>query len=592
MKESINERVELLRRLMRSVNVDAVIVPGTDPHQSEYVSDHWKFREWLTGFTGSNGTAVVTADEAALWTDSRYFLQAEMELEGTPFVMMRENMGDDPSIREWLAERLDGGIVGIDGRLFSVLETNNFERFCGENGLMLATDFYAADRIWGNRPARPMAPAFVHDDKYAGETVSSKLARVRKTLENAGADALLVTALDDIAWLLNIRGTDVEFSPLCVAYAYITHDDCDVFIDQEKVTEEVKDHLRGTDIHIRQYDDVTRFLERRKDHEVVVLDPNRVSDTLATALPCQKIYARSPITDLKCIKNETQIAGFRNAMERDGAALVRLFMRLEKAVPQGGVTELDVWEWGKQERGRSELYRGDSFAMIAGYKEHGAIVHYEADAQSAATLAPEGLLLVDSGAQYLDGTTDITRTITLGKPTEAERRDYTLVLKGHLALQRAKFPVGTCGVQLDVLARGPLWQQAMTFGHGTGHGVGHFLCCHEGPQSIRTDLNNTPLRPGMVTSDEPGLYKTGEYGIRIENLLLCVEAEKTEAFGDFLAFEPLTLYPYDRQLIDRGMLTDEEVAQINAYHEMVVARLTPLLSADEVAWLQAKCAAI
>ena len=581
--------LEALREEMRRVNVDAVIIPGTDPHQSEYICDHWKFRDWVSGFTGSNGTAVVTLEHAALWTDSRYFLQAGIELADSGFEMMKENMGNDPTIHEWLQQVLEeDSVIAIDGRLYNAQEANRLERFCGENGFMLATEFYPADKIWQDRPARPSEPAYVHDVQYAGEEASDKIERLLTVLDNNDATGMLVTALDDIAWLLNLRGNDVAFTPVVIAFAYISRKDKVLFIDGNKVTDEVRRHLKACDIKTRDYDDVERYLERVSEHEVVLIDPNRVSDTLANALQCQKVYYRSPITDLKCIKNEVQIEGFRHAMERDGAALVRLFKWSEETAPSGMINEVDVWNKGKEFRAQQDLYREDSFAMICGYKEHGAIVHYEATDESASTLHGEGILLVDSGAQYLDGTTDITRTITLGNPTAQEKHDFTLVLKGHLALQRAKFPVGTTGCQLDVLARMPLWQEAMTYGHGTGHGVGHFLGCHEGPQSIRTNLVDVKLAPGMVTSNEPGLYKTGEYGIRTENLLLVVEAENTEDFGNFLAFEPLTLFPYDLQLIDRSMLTAEEVAQINDYHRMVRERITPLLNADEAAWLAAK----
>ena len=581
--------LEALREEMRRLNIDAVIIPGTDPHQSEYICDHWKFRDWLCGFTGSNGTAVVTLDQAALWTDSRYFLQAEIELADSGFVMMKENMGNDPTIHEWLQQVLEeDSVIAIDGMLYNAQETNQLERFCGENGFMLATEFQPADKIWTDRPARPSEPAFVHDVKYAGQEATEKIERLLKVLEDNEATAMLVTSLDDIAWLLNLRGNDVAFTPVAIAFAYISQTNKELFIDENKVTDEVRQHLKDCGVRMRNYDDIVRFLERVSDHEVVLIDPNRVSDTLANALSCQKVFYRSPITDLKCIKNEVQIEGFRHAMERDGAALVRLFKWIEETAPTGSINEVDVWTKGMEFRAKQDLYREDSFAMICGYKEHGAIVHYEATDETASTLHGEGILLVDSGAQYLDGTTDITRTVTLGNPTAQEKHDFTLVLKGHLALQRVKFPAGTTGCQLDVLARLPLWQEAMTYGHGTGHGVGHFLGCHEGPQSIRTNLVNVALVPGMILSNEPGLYKTGEYGIRTENLLLVVEAKKTEDFGNFLAFEPLTLFPYDLQLIDRSMLTEEEVAQINDYHRMVRERITPLLNMDEIAWLEEK----
>ncbi|MBQ4367028.1 MAG: aminopeptidase P family protein [Muribaculaceae bacterium] len=584
------EHLETLRQAMSRVNVDAVIIPGTDPHQSEYPAEYWKFRDWITGFTGSNGTAVITQDQAGLWTDSRYFLQAEQQLEDSGVTLFKENVPGEPTITEWLAQVLpEDAVLALDGRLFSVVDVSQYERFCGENGFMLATDFCPADNIWPDRPARPAGQAYVHSEEFAGEDVESKIGRVLEAVQQAGAESILITALDEIAWTFNLRGTDVPFTPVVIAYAYLSQRERSIFIDEDKVTDEVRRHLKAVNVRVRDYDDVERFLERRSEHEVVLVDPNRVSDTLANAMPSQKVYAHSPIAALKAVKNEVQIEGFRRAMERDGAALVRLFRWLEQAVGREPVNEIDVWEQAKKERAKSDLYREDSFAMIAGYKEHGAVVHYEADEQSASTLQPEGLLLLDSGAQYLDGTTDITRTITLGNVTAQERHDYTLVLKGHLALARAQFPVGTRGVQLDALARMPLWAEGLAYWHGTGHGVGHFLGCHEGPHSIRTDLNANPLQPGMVTSDEPGLYRTGQYGIRIENLLLCVEGDRTEDFGDFLRFETLTLFPYDRRLIDLTMLTAEEIKQINDYHHMVLERLAALLNPEELAWLQTQC---
>ena len=581
MSNTTRNNLEALRELMRRVKVSAVIIPGTDPHQSEYISDYWKFRDWVSGFTGSNGTAVVTLDDARLWTDSRYFLQAEEQLADSGFTMMRENGDDpDPTYLEWLLSELhDDAIIAIDGRLFTAMEANQLDRFCGENGFRLATEFYPADNIWTDRPPRPAAPAYVHDEALAGETVDSKLERVFDAIENAGADALFVTALDEIAWLLNLRGSDVEFTPVVIAMMLVQRDNCNLFIDKDKVTPEVADHLKKYHIRVRDYDDVQDYLERVSDRITMMLDPNKVSDALNSALGCTIVYGTSPIVGLKAVKNEVQIAGIRKAMERDGAALVRLMRWVEDTAPSGTINEVDVWERGKQERARMDNYRGDSFAMIAGYREHGAIVHYEATDESASTLHGEGLLLVDSGAQYLDGTTDITRTITLGAPTESEIHDYTLVLKGHLALSRAVFPTGICGVNLDVLARLPLWQEGMTY-------------WHEGPQSIRTEINPAVLEPGMVVSNEPGLYKTGEYGIRTENLLLVTEAMKTDDFGSFLRFETLTLFPYDLRLIDRTMLNAVEIEQINAYHREVYNRIAPYLTDDERQWLQAKTQAI
>lgn len=584
--------LEALRDLMRSKHIDAVIIPGTDPHQSEYPSEHWKFRDYVSGFTGSNGTAVVTLDDAGLWTDSRYFLQAADQLEGSGFTLHKENIPGEPTVLEWLGEVLDeDAVVGVDGRLFSLIEANRIEMFCAQNGFMFAPDFRAAEAIWTDRPARPMNPAFVHDEALAGEDVDSKISRVVDALDAADADGLLITALDEIAWLLNLRGSDVDYTPVVIAFAYVSEDERVLFIDSEKVTSEVKAHLKKYGVKIKDYDDIEKFLGKISSTATVMVDPNRVSDALGQAMICNKTYMASPVIALKGVKNESQIAGFRQAMLYDGAAMVRMMMWLEQNVANG-ITEMDVDRRLQQERAAYASNRGDSFHMIAGYKDHGAIVHYEATDESAYTLAPEGLLLIDTGGQYLEGTTDITRTISLGNPTAVEKHDYTLILKGHLALARAVFPKGTMGVQLDVLARGPLWNEGMTYLHGTGHGVGHFLGCHEGPQSIRMEANPTPLELGMVTSNEPGIYKTGEYGIRTENLLLCVPACSNEEWGEFYKFESLTLFPYDTTLMDMEMLSREEVKQINDYHAMVCERLRPLLNADEAQWLEQKCKSI
>lgn len=584
--------LEALRDLMRSKHIDAVIIPGTDPHQSEYPSEHWKFRDYVSGFTGSNGTAVVTLDDAGLWTDSRYFLQAADQLEGSGFTLHKENIPGEPTVLEWLGEVLDeDAVVGVDGRLFSLIEANRIEMFCAQNGFMFAPDFRAAEAIWTDRPARPMNQAFVHDEALAGEDVDSKISRVVDALDAADADGLLITALDEIAWLLNLRGSDVDYTPVVIAFAYVSEDERVLFIDSEKVTSEVKAHLKKYGVKIKDYDDIEKFLGKISSTATVMVDPNRVSDALGQAMICNKTYMASPVIALKGVKNESQIAGFRQAMLYDGAAMVRMMMWLEQNVANG-ITEMDVDRRLQQERAAYASNRGDSFHMIAGYKDHGAIVHYEATDESAYTLAPEGLLLIDTGGQYLEGTTDITRTISLGNPTAAEKHDYTLILKGHLAMARAVFPKGTMGVQLDVLARGPLWNEGMTYLHGTGHGVGHFLGCHEGPQSIRMEANPTPLELGMVTSNEPGIYKTGEYGIRTENLLLCVPACSSEEWGEFYKFESLTLFPYDTTLMDMDMLSREEVKQINDYHAMVCECLRPLLNADEAQWLEQKCKSI
>lgn len=592
-KETV-KNLEALREAMRKVNVGAVIIPGTDPHQSEYVNPHWKVRDWVTGFTGSNGTAVVTMNAAGLWTDSRYFLQAADQLQDSGFDLHKEDIPGEATVTEWLAEQMEENeILAVDGRLFSIVKANQLEEFCCANGFRFATDFAPADTIWTDRPARPMSKAFVHDVKYAGEEVASKIERVLSAVEAMGADAIFIPALDEIAWTLNVRGADVECNPLVVSYLYLSRDEKVLFVDAEKIDAEVAAHLNSVGVELKPYDDVQKWLNKEVGMgTTVLLDPNKVSDTLARALECYKVYGASPVAPLKAIKNEVQIEGTRKAMERDGAALVRLWQWIEKMAPTGTINEMDVAEKAIECRSVSDMYRGESFGMIAGYKGHGAIVHYSASPESASTLNAEGLLLVDCGGQYLDGTTDITRTMSLGNPTASEKHDYTLVLKGHLAIGRAIFPVGTRGSQLDALARIYQWQEMMTYLHGTGHGVGHFLGVHEGPQNIRLNENPTTLKPGMITSNEPGLYKAGQYGIRTENLVLTVPAGHSEEFGDFLKFETLTLFPYDKNLIDLTMLSAEEVAQVNAYHAEVRSRLTPYLNEEEQAWLNARTEAI
>ena len=592
-KETV-KNLEALREAMRKVNVGAVIIPGTDPHQSEYVNPHWKVRDWVTGFTGSNGTAVVTMNAAGLWTDSRYFLQAADQLQDSGFDLHKEDIPGEATVTEWLAEQMEENeILAVDGRLFSIVKANQLEEFCGANGFRFATDFAPADTIWTDRPARPMSKAFVHDVKYAGEEVASKIERVLSAVEAMGADAIFIPALDEIAWTLNVRGADVECNPLVVSYLYLSRDEKVLFVDAEKIDAEVAAHLNSVGVELKPYDDVQKWLNKEVSMgTTVLLDPNKVSDTLARALECYKVYGASPVAPLKAIKNEVQIEGTRKAMERDGAALVRLWQWIEKMAPTGTINEMGVAEKAIECRSVSDMYRGESFGMIAGYKGHGAIVHYSASPESASTLNAEGLLLVDCGGQYLDGTTDITRTMSLGNPTASEKHDYTLVLKGHLAIGRAIFPVGTRGSQLDALARIYQWQEMMTYLHGTGHGVGHFLGVHEGPQNIRLNENPTTLKPGMITSNEPGLYKAGKYGIRTENLVLTVPAGHSEEFGDFLKFETLTLFPYDKNLIDLTMLSAEEVAQVNAYHAEVRSRLTPYLNEEEQAWLNARTEAI
>ena len=578
--------LEALRAEMARLHVDAMIVPGTDAHQSEYICEYWKSRDWVSGFTGSNGTAVVTLDDARLWTDSRYFLQAQQQLADSGFTMMKEAIAGEPTITEWLASVLaPGGVIAIDGTLFSINSVNALEEFCGLNGLRLATDFTPFDTIWPDRPLRPQGKIEVHSTEYSGESVADKLARTLSAVEAAGADALFIAALDEIAWLYNIRCTDVRFTPVTISYAYISASKKAIFVDSAKLTPEVSAHFAENGIEVLGYDDVARFLDKLPLETTVMLDPNQVSDTLNRAIECGRIFGKSPISMLKGVKNDVQIEGMRRSMVRDGIALVKTFRWVEENAASGTVTELGVWNKAMEMRRLDPMYRGDSFSMIAGYKEHGAIVHYSADEQSDAHLQAEGLLLVDTGAQYPDGTTDITRTITLGNPTADEIHDYTLVLKGHVALASQQFPVGTRGVQLDVLARQYLWNEGLAYLHGTGHGVGQYLSVHEGPHSIRMNENPVTIVPGMITSDEPGLYRAGKHGVRIENLVLAVNSVSDAEFGDFMKFETLTLFPYDARLIDVSMLTDGELSWINDYHATVRECLLPGLDGADAEWL-------
>lgn len=589
MNTIISGRISALRQAMKADGIDAVIIPQTDPHQSEYLADHWEARRWLSGFTGSAGSLVVTADEALLWTDSRYFIQAAQQLDGSGIVLMKDGLAETPSIETYLLSHLDkGATVGIDGMVFSLTATNQMRSRFAAGGIGLNTCFAPIDSIWADRPALPGDAVFIHDEKYAGESAVSKIGKALANAANAGAGAVFISALDEIAWILNIRSSDVPCNPVATAFLYLSDDRKVLFIDDAKIDGKVRDYLASADVETAPYDGVARFLTLLPASARVLIEPARTADTLATILGAKAVAGRSTVAMLKAAKNDTQIAGLHKAMERDGAALVRLFMEIERRLAAGEpTTELDVERLGRQYRGMSPMYFDDSFGMIAGYGPHGAIVHYSATPESASTLQPSGLLLVDSGAQYLDGTTDITRTVALGTPTAQEKRDFTLVMKGHIALGSMIFPAGTRGDQLDAIARQFLWKNGLSYLHGTGHGVGFFLNVHEGPQSIRLNHVDIPLTPGMITSNEPGVYREGVHGIRCENLVLTVPAMTTE-FGSFLKFETLTLFPFDRSLFDLDIMTDDEIRWIDNYHINVRTRLLPYMATDaERAWLTA-----
>lgn len=589
MKKIIDARLSALRNRMKDARIDATIIPQTDPHHSEYIADHWQVRRWLSGFTGSAGSLVVTADKALLWTDSRYFLQAAQQLEGTGIELMKEGLPATPSISAYLTGELpQGAVVGIDGNLFSVSEAADLRSALGKHHMNLDTHFDVIDSIWEDRPDLPDAPVFIHEVKYSGEEASSKIEKILAATATQGASSILVSALDEIAWILNIRSRDVNCNPVATAFLYLSAKGSTLFIKEEKLTGDIVRYLADNGVKTAPYASLLTFLATLPADTTVLVEAPRTSQTVVDTLGARAVAGASPVPMLKAIKNDVQIAGIRSAMEHDGAALVAAFMEIERMMREGEtLTELAVSEILTRYRSRQPHYFDESFETIAGYGPHGAIVHYSATEESSSTVENHGLLLIDSGAQYLTGTTDITRTICMGTPTPEERRDFTLVMKGHIALGTAIFPEGTCGMQLDALARQYLWKEGLSYLHGTGHGVGHFLNVHEGPQSIRLNYMPAPLTPGMLTSNEPGLYRTGVHGIRCENLVLTVPAFTTE-FGNFYRFETMTLFPFDRALFDTAIMTAEEIAWVNGYHDMVYNRLSPLLDGDQAAWLREK----
>ena len=593
MKQSIKERIHALRMTFRTNNIKAFIIPSTDPHLSEYVAPYWMSREWISGFTGSAGTVVVLMNEAGLWTDSRYFLQAAKELEGSGITLYKEMLPETPSITKYLSQKLKPGeSVSIDGKMFSVQQVEQMKEELAAYSLQVDLFGDPLKRIWRDRPSIPNSPAFVYDIEYAGKSCEEKVTAIRAELTKKGAYALFLSALDEIAWTLNLRGNDVHCNPVVVSYLLITQDDVIYFISPEKVTKEVNEYLKEQHVKLKNYDEVETYLNTFTGRNILI-DPKKTNFAIYSAInpKCNIIRGESPVALLKAIRNEQEIAGIHAAMQRDGVALVKFLKWLEEAVPSGKETELSVDRKLHEFRAAQPLYMGESFDTIAGYKEHGAIVHYSATPESDVPLQPKGFLLLDSGAQYLDGTTDITRTIALGELTEEEKTDYTLILKGHIALAMAKFPVGTRGAQLDVLARMPIWKYGMNFLHGTGHGVGHFLSVHEGPQSIRMNENPVVLQPGMVTSNEPGVYKAGSHGIRTENLTLVCK-DKEGMFGDYLKFETITLCPICKKGIVKEMLTNEEIEWLNNYHQIVYEKLSPNLNEEEKVWLQEATASL
>lgn len=593
MKHIIKERVNAFRAILKRNNISAFIIPSTDPHLSEYVAPHWKTREWISGFTGSAGTIVILQNSAGLWTDSRYFLQATEQLEGTGIELYKEMLPETPTITEFLCKNLNpGDTLGIEGKMFSINQVEQMQKDLEHSEIRIEILGDPINDIWVNRPQIPKEPAYVYGIEFAGKSCKDKIDSIRQELNKNKSNSIFITALDEIAWTLNIRGNDVHCNPVVISYLLITQKNVFCFISNDKITNEVKQYLESQDIEIQPYEKAEAFLEEFNGGSIM-LDPAKTNFAIYSAIhPSNEIIrTASPISLLKATRNDQEIAGIHEAMKQDGIALVKFLQWLEEAVPKGKETELSIDEKLTEFRSKRPLYKGKSFDTIAGYKEHAAIVHYSATPESNARLAPKGLLLLDSGAQYLNGTTDITRTIGLGELTEEEKVDYTLVLKGHIALAMAKFPFGTRGAQLDVLARTPLWEQGMNFLHGTGHGVGHFLCVHEGPQSIRMNDNPIILMPGMVTSNEPGVYKGGKHGIRIENLTLVCKY-KEGMFGEYLQFETITLCPICKKGIIKDMLSDEEIKWLNDYHQKVYETLSPELEENERSWLKEATALI
>ena len=585
----IELRLARLRELMKREHLSAFIFPSTDAHQSEYVADHWRGREWISGFNGSAGTAVVTMKSAALWTDSRYFLAAEEQLEGTGYQLMRLKMEGTPTIAEWLGKELQdvqSPEVGLDGMVNSynyVKDLSYSLRKLG--GITLRTNLDPLEQIWGNRPSLPANPVEIQSLEYAGETLVSKVARIRKSLGELHADGMLVSALDDIAWTLNLRGTDVHCNPVFVSYLLIESDKVSLFVDDNKLSPEVKQYLQDNQVSLYNYNKVEKCLESYSEYNIL-LDGDETSYYLWKTVKCQEIVAAaSPIPAMKAVKNEAEIEGYRSAMLKDGVAMVKFLKWLKPAVEAGGQTEISIDEKLTSLRAEQKLFRDISFDTIAGYAQHGAIVHYEATPETDVVLKPEGLILIDSGAQYQDGTTDITRTIALGAVSEEMKHIYTLVLKAHIQLELVKFPDGASGTQLDAVGRECMWREGYNFLHGTGHGVGSYLCVHEGPHQIRMEWMPTPLRAGMTLTDEPGLYLAGKFGVRIENTVLISDYMSTE-FGKFLQIEPLTLCPIDTTPIDVDMLLPEEIDWLNAYHHSVYEKLSPFLDEEEKIWLE------
>lgn len=574
-------RLQALRQKMHRAGIQACLIPSTDPHQSEYVAEHWQLRSYFSGFTGSAGKLLITLDRAALWTDGRYFLQAEQQLP-PDILLMKEGLPETPSIPAWLQHNLQqGDTLGIDGWQFSHRQYTELKKQLQDKKLDIRIDFNPWDELWPDRPPLPDAPIFDFPEEFAGESREKKLQRLRKNMFERKIDYLLLSALDEIAWLFNLRGRDVHCNPVFYAYTLIGQDEALLFLpyaSASKCPSELQAHLAKAGIQIREYEQITTALKDKLPSQArLQASREQVNEMLYRALPAHPSdKSTSPVQLMKAVKNETEIAHTRQAMVTDGIALFHFYRWLEETLQHRSVSEAEAAEKINEFRNEQGDFFGPSFDPIVGFRQNGAIVHYKAEAENCAQIQAPGMLLIDSGGQYPEGTTDITRTTYLGTPSEEQKKHFTLVLKGHIALARAIFPKGTTGCQLDILARHALWQEKLNYGHGTGHGVGFFLNVHEGPQRIGPTRSQAVLMAGMITSNEPGYYLQGHYGIRIENLVLC-----REAGNGFLEFETLTLFPIQLKLIDKDLLTEEEISWLNAYHQKVYEKLSPQLNEED-----------
>lgn len=587
---TIPERITLLRQAMGEANTQACIIPSTDPHIGEYIPAHWKTREWISGFTGSAGTVVITSDRAGLWTDSRYFIQAEEELQGSGITLFKMGLEQTPHPLEWIRNQLsEGETVGIEGRVYSAHEAISLIRFFSQYQIKVKSDFAPYDQLWKDRPAIPNYKAFLLPENFTGENTVSKVNRIMAEIGKQGCNATILASLDMIAWVFNLRGKDIDYNPVVISYAILSQQETVLFINPDKLNSEIRGYLQEQGVVLAEYDKIYTYVNQLSAGTTLLIAPQKINYQLYGVIPkdCRTIEVEiHPVDSFKSIKNPTEVKGFYSAMQKDGVAWVQFLMWMKKELKENKpLTELSISDKLKELRSEQAFFFCESFSTIAGYGPHGAIVHYSASTETNATIRPEGLLLIDSGAQYFDGTTDITRTISVGPVTDEMKKDFTRILKGNIQLSKAKFPKGTIGMQLDILARQFIWEEGQNFLHGTGHGIGHFLNVHEGPQSIRMNYNPVAIVPGMVTSNEPGLYKAGKYGIRIENLLLTIPYQTNE-FGEFYAFETLTLCPIDLYLIDWDLMTPEETQWLDSYHQTVYEQLSPSLGDHEKEWLK------